>query len=203
MTFQNAWRPVAVQIPHSNRVVIRTGDDLAAVIGLRYSPDLTVMAFQDTRRPVAVQIPHPHGFIPRAGDDPAAIPRQRHGQVTRSLWPCRARERPIAVQIPHPHGLVKRNRRRPGGRPRTAPQPLQQSLWPSRTRGGTSLSRSHTLMVLSPEPETTRRPSADSATAITQSAMAFQNAWRPCCCSNPTPARSCQQEPETTRRPSA
>ncbi len=132
-------------------------------------------------------------------------------RARRAVGQHRHRADPIGVPFEGAQGLRRfrdptaarcchRSRRGRGGR-RPAPPPRDHLVCPSRVRRVSPVARSHSRNVPSPEPERARRPSASTATALTQTVCPSRvRRVSPVARSHSRNVSS--QEPERARRPS-
>src|SRR3990170_2582132 len=140
MTHQGAQFLPAFQVPHLERVIFRTRYSPSSVRGHGYGQHPMGMTLQGTQHLEGFQVPQPKrciGIVER--DSPSAI--RGHGYRFDLVFvPLKGAELLERLQVPHLECGVRR----------VSP-----------------VSRSHTLSVVSVEPETARLPSRVMATAQT------------------------------------
>jgi hypothetical protein len=111
------------------------------------------MAFPHSLTRSCLHIPHTNGLVIRARHDPTTI---RQGTDSRDPLMKNGREEREGSEGMKQTG----DRIKEEGRSLTLP-------WPSNTRSQDPVSTSHTRTVLSPDPDTTRRPSGKAQTLVT------------------------------------
>ena len=140
----------------------------------RHGPDPARMAFKRAQCLAGFQVPEPQRSVIRACHSPAPIGRYRHGPEAGMA--LERADRLAALQVPNPQRSVIRARDRAAtvGRYRHSIDPAgmafeRRIVWP--------LSRSQSRSVWSSEPETARRPSGVTATALTRPVWPWSVRW--------------------------